>query len=343
MPIDEQSRAIRRDLLTASDIPAILGIDPHRTAIDVWTSEIAPDKVNDEATGEDDDKSSYAMQRGHALEPLLVAWAAKKRRLVAAPNERTFIHASIPWLGATPDALAYTHPKDDDSAPVAVIEGKSVGRWHIPLWRQEMCCQCERQVRSCECGGGDDGGPDRYVVTVPARHVIAQVQVQLAVLGLNDGLVSAELPYEDMPLLFDVERDDELVGLILEDVERFRVDYVLKRVVPPSDVPSKIVNATKALFPKPKRKELLEADAADAVLVEEFIDTREALKRLDEEKDRLTARLMARIGESEGLRGDGFRALWRASQWGRRLDVRRVKTEAEKASSKRRSRKGEAA
>lgn len=305
MPIDEKSLALRRTLITASDVPAILGIDPHRTPIDVWTEKVAPEKAKrlDAAT-------EYAFARGHALEPALIDYAARQRGVFPVRNSTTLVHRVIPWLGATPDALAFANADDAARAgsPLEVLEAKSVGRWHARLWSDEH------------------GNP------VPARHVIAQVQIQLAVVGVRVGVVSADLPYEDTPSVFEVERDDELVGVIVESLERFRVDYLEARKIPPDKSPEKTVEAVRALFPRPKTEDMVAADEADELVAEELFAVRRELGELVDRKKSLEARILQRIGDAEGLKGREWRAKWRWQEayvvrehtvdGGRRLDLR---------------------
>lgn len=318
MPIDEKSLALRRTLITASDVPAILGIDPHRTAIDVWTEKVAPEKAKrlDAAT-------EYAFARGHALEPALIDYAARQRGVFPVRNATTLVHRVIPWLGATPDALAFANADDAARAgsPLEVLEAKSVGRWHARLWS------------------------DEHGNAVPARHVIAQVQIQLAVVGVSVGVVSADLPYEDEPQVFEVERDDELIGIVVESCERFRVDYLEARRIPPDKSNEKTAEAVRALFPKPKSEALLAADEADELVAEELFAVRRELGVLVDRKKGLEARLTHRIGEAEGMKGREWRAFWRWQEGyvvrehtvdgGRRLDLRMNPKTKKKSEEKR--------
>lgn len=80
--ITEAQRQLRQKYIGSSDSPAILGVDPYRSAADVWL----------EKTGRADGFAGNAnTDRGNLLEPVLLAWA--ERELGATlRRDRLFVH-----------------------------------------------------------------------------------------------------------------------------------------------------------------------------------------------------------------------------------------------------------
>lgn len=113
--------ARRRKGLTATDVPAILGVSPWRTPLDVWL-----DKVNPAGWA-----GSYATRRGQRLEPFLAGEYA--RQYLTSPGEcvergpALLAHPDHPLLMCSIDYLA--HHADQ----TVVLECKTAGSWN-PDW-----------------------------------------------------------------------------------------------------------------------------------------------------------------------------------------------------------------
>lgn len=117
--ITPEQRELRRKYIGSSDAPAILGLDPYRSAADVWLDKTgkAADFAGNEAT-----------DRGNLLEPVLVKWAERAIGMDLIPNvfQR---HADLPLacnLDAASPALA---------DPDFVVEAKTsvnVDEWGEP-------------------------------------------------------------------------------------------------------------------------------------------------------------------------------------------------------------------
>lgn len=101
---------LRRQAICATDISAILGLNPYRTPRDVYEEKLglAPDERENEA-----------MLWGSLIEPLIAKEAAKV--LNVEPVKAEFCrHAQHPYFGATPDYLI---------GQDAVLECKCAGVW----------------------------------------------------------------------------------------------------------------------------------------------------------------------------------------------------------------------
>jgi putative phage-type endonuclease len=142
----EQWLAERKNGITATDIPAILGLNKYKTAIDVWNDKLsAPDGNFEPAIG-----NMEAAFWGIQLEDTVAkAWAEQNNFTIRRIG--IIQHASNPWARASLDRL---------------VSGCPDGR-----------CALEVKTRSGFVG-------DEWDKTVP-QDVNAQVQWQLLVSGLD--------------------------------------------------------------------------------------------------------------------------------------------------------------
>lgn len=266
----------RKGLITASDAAAVLGLNPWKGAIDVW---------NEKVNGAPPFRGNFKTRRGHAIEPLLLEWLGEKKApLILRPaGATTLVHPVLTWLGATPDALIYQHA--DDTRPAANGEAKSTGL--IEHWTDE---------------DGDPKIPDYY-------H--PQVVVQMAVTNAPRTFVVAEMvdAHESEPWILDVERDMDLEAIVLEELDDFRRKYIETRTPPPLDDAS--YRQVAAVFRRPKYAELLQASAADAALAAEYFAASKIAKEAGERADIAKLELCKRIGEREGIVGEGWRVHWK--------------------------------
>lgn len=117
--------ARRHDLITATDIGAILGVDPWRSEGDVARSKTATDET----------PPSIAMRVGSQLEPLVAElWAEATGRVVERWGELV-VHPEIDWAGATPDYRSGGE----------IVECKWSG--NLRLWADGLPEHVEAQVR----------------------------------------------------------------------------------------------------------------------------------------------------------------------------------------------------
>jgi putative phage-type endonuclease len=308
----------RRGLITASDAASILGLNPWKSAADVWA-----EKVH----GGSAFRGNYKTRRGHAIEPLLLEWLGEKKSplLVTPSGATTLTHPLLPWLGATPDALVHTTRQVQafDVGPVvdvadelvAIGEAKSSGA--VEHWTDE---------------DGEPKIPDYY-------H--PQVVVQMAVTGAPRAFVVAEILTERgpeaEPWIIEVERDAGLEAIVLEELEEFQRLYLKPRVCPPLDDASyrQIAN----VFRRPQRAELVAADARAEDLARQYLEAQATKKAAEERAEQAKAELCKLIGDAEGVHGDTWKASWKWRDGGpvsfvregyRHFDLRAVGVAAKK-------------
>ena len=121
MSLTPEQLEIRRNRVSASDAAAIVGVNPYRTAHDVWLA-----KVTEERSEENE-----RMTLGHAVEPVILRLLAQRRNL-ALTSCTTIVHPTHTWLCATPDAMVTEHDTFD-----AVAEAKLVGSRLAHHWGED--------------------------------------------------------------------------------------------------------------------------------------------------------------------------------------------------------------
>lgn len=105
--------ATRRRYIGASDIPAVLGIDPFRSALDVYMEKLgmAPERA-----------MTPGMEAGLELESAVLAWYGKRYGKTVERCGVFHASKSIPWAGCTPDGF------EVDGAHRRPVQVKCTGR-----------------------------------------------------------------------------------------------------------------------------------------------------------------------------------------------------------------------
>lgn len=247
-----EQRAARRGYVGSSDAPAILGVDPWRTAHDVYLS-----KVHDLA-----DLAGEALDRGNDFEDGLVQWAARQLGREIDEIQPHCVDAGPGILCAHPDAILAGSPRQG-------VEAKTTS---LPK----------------EYGPeGTDQVPER---------VIVQAHVQMYCAGLKTVWVPVLLAEFDRLTrrLYRVDRDDDLVRVVVDGCVRFWRDHVQTETPPEGTLAS--VQTLKRIRRAPESWAEIEPG-----LVERYEAAREAVKAADVEKGEAWSELVAAAGDAEGL------------------------------------------
>jgi putative phage-type endonuclease len=209
-------------------------------------------------------RDTVATWSGHKLEPVIAEMYSEKTGAVLVDGGGTARHSRLTWAVATVD-------RKSNPGPAPVVEIKNVGAWAVRSWR--------------------DGAPVEKVL---------QAQWQMLVLDVERVHLAALIGGTDFRI-YNVERDDELIGWLAEIAERFWVDHVLTRTPPPDD-PEERAKALDALYPSPNGLLLpvsTEAEDIHARLLD--IDTRKAA--ITEEETAAENEAKALLGEADGVAG----------------------------------------
>jgi putative phage-type endonuclease len=172
----------RRLLVTASEIPALLGLDPRRDALDVYVSKLVPS--NDTYHGLNDRRTwGKAFESGIAKEAARAYnWAALSMSGVL------LVSRELPIVGCTQDAEVI----EDSGDPWVSYEGKTAEIYRAQGWDEETGAM-----------------PD---------HVIAQVQTQLFVTRAPKSIVTCLVGLSRL-VRIDMYPDQDFSALIREAAE----------------------------------------------------------------------------------------------------------------------------
>lgn len=191
MSLSPDQVAIRRLGITATDISAILGVNPYRTPLDVVL-----EKRGERPPYKETERSRW----GHILEPV-IRTDYEERHGVSVHVSGTLHRPADEWMMATPDGLVYL--KSGDQLADRGLEIKVHGR---------------DAVRFGYAQYGDPGTDD-----VPLWE-LCQCAWGMAVTGLRRWDL---VPFIDgAPNDYIIDRDDDLIDDMIERARKFMSDYL---------------------------------------------------------------------------------------------------------------------
>ena len=195
MSLTEEQLAIRSRLITASDAAAVAGLNPYRTAMDVWM----------EKTGATPRQaSSRAMEAGNEIEPLLAKWYEKDHGVTLIPGT-TLVHPTLP-IGATPDFLVGRERN---------VEMKNVGARAAQQWGEPSAGEA----------------PEHYIAQV---HIQVFTLKALDALDTTDSHIFAYFGGADRRT-YPIAYDPEFAALLVDECARFWRDHVETKTPPEPD------------------------------------------------------------------------------------------------------------
>lgn len=263
--------------LGATDIAAVLGIHPYRTALDVWAEKMHGIQV----------KENEPMRIGKTLErPVLESLYAPPRNL-ELDYPGTLIDPSEPWMGGTPDALAGFAGKTFDRD----VECKIVGRRQMSRW------------------GPEEDGPDG----IP-QEALTQATWQLALIRSRPA--GAHIDIGDIVALLGTEMrvyrmafDSKFAADLMEVGRQWWKTHIEGR-----QMPEVYTEEARKLLARvyPKNVEgMLEMRADVRHLTNEWLAFDAHEKSAKAHKEEMAAQICALIGKAKGFESDdGLKVLW---------------------------------
>lgn len=284
--------ALRRSGLGSSDSPIIMGEAMWRAPFDVYLSKV--EGFEQEPTD--------GMELGELLEPVILElYRRRTGATLAFPG--TLIHPYRHLLLDTPDAVA-TLP----SGEVRPVEAKAYG-WRGPEWGENS----------------SDGVPPAYVIQSTHHLLVARAIAQAgsSVWPSNPDTFPTAV---DLPVLFGgrefriytVRWDPELAEMIAAECERWWAAHVVTKT-PPSMERSRTAAEWLAQKYPSNRAPMLNATSGDELIAAQLREARIAVREAEEVEAPLINELKLRIGEADGMRGDGWRITWKKNQKGSRV------------------------
>jgi putative phage-type endonuclease len=196
----------------ATDIPCLLGIDPYRTAADVYARIVHRVEI----------EQTPVMRRGLLAEPAIRAIAAEQYGLQLEPRDllAKFIVCSEahPFATASPDDYA------SRDGLQGVAEYKSVTRWSAKKWGVE----------------GSDGVPEHYLCQCHWLMAVTQRSPVWLVAAFGEDVKGEDRqPTGEFDIAWTtqylIQRDPELEAYLLSVGERFWSQHILKQVAPAAE------------------------------------------------------------------------------------------------------------
>jgi putative phage-type endonuclease len=260
----EQWLLRRRELITASDVGAILNVDPYRKPADVYLEKIGVRVVEE----------TEPMRWGRRLEPAIAeGYRDATGRAVLTPGDpyRLDVHPSIPWLGATLDRQ--TDATTDATAIVTTIPAPAAGVGVLELKATGDALTWE---------------------TEPPVSYQLQLLIQMACTSREWGSLAAFVSMFRPVVWVDRVFDRELFDLIVPKLDAFRLRVIERN--PPTDNPEWFSRAAiRALWPADSGESVpLGQDALELVAKWEGLKELEAATKFAKEDAEDALRSMLR-------------------------------------------------
>lgn len=286
MSLSPDQKSQRLDGITATDVAAICGLHPHKSAIDVWL-----EKTGQSPPSPDTERSKW----GDILEPV-VRRDYEERHDVRVDVPGTLTDLEHAWMMATPDGLVHQRGAAD---PDRGLEIKT------------------HTFRIAHLYG--DPGSDQ----IPLWELV-QCMWGMAVTDLERWDLCAFI--DNQPTDYIIDRDDEAIGTLIEKAERFYVDCVQGGEPPAPDGSESYDRWLLKRWPNnPANLVDIGEDDETFTLVDRARELRAAAADLEREHQEIRQKLMLKIGDAEGLtwkdaKGRAQKVTWKRSKPTRRTD-----------------------
>jgi putative phage-type endonuclease len=270
MPLSAADTVIRQRHVGASEVSALLGMHPRKSALDVWTRLI--EGTEPIATEEE----KQWMHDGQELEPAVMGMYARRKKIWKLDIEQPGTQTSTKWphLCATPDGVI---PKLN-----RLLEVKTA-IWPGDEW-------------------GEEGSSD-----IP-EHYKVQVQCTLAILGLDVADVAALLAGKLR--LYTVRADPVHQKVLHEVVTDFWTKHIHTAKEPPPDGHVRYSEHLKKKFPQALSDSVFVATSEQDEAMKKYDEARAAIRHWGAIKDLAWQQLADAIGAAVGIAGDWGRASW---------------------------------
>lgn len=280
MGLTQKQLAICRSGITATDMCVLASETGEffgRTVHDVFASKVL---------GVDDFHETEATELGSALEPFVVPRLAKKIGLTP--------------LRIDPEKLTVRHPKHKHhiATPDALFAETA---FHVPI--------AAGQIKVCGIhAAGAWGSPDDGADGVP-EHVLVQCAWEIHCTVLPVDYVGALIGTEIRNYQIDLTPDlAELIEGLCELADRFHTDHVLPKVRPPVDGSEGSRRLLSSLWPR-NRGTMLRASPGAEDLAKSYFDAKRRKQAAEQEMETASQKIVEAIADSDGIVGDGWRAL----------------------------------
>lgn len=286
---------MRRAGITSTEIACIVGCNPHRRPIDVYL-----EKIGAAVPFEGNARTRW----GEILEgPIREDYERRHNVRVDVPGTLTATHklGGSPWMVTTPDGLCYPAGS------------------YVPERGMEIKVHSRDAVFYGQLEYGTPGTDE-----VPA-HELVQCMWGMNITGLRRWDLIAFL--DGAPVDYTIERDDEMIGDLVERGERFLIDHVRAEVPPPPDGSEAYTGWQKRKWKgKELNPEVLELDI-DHPLRDTIMQLREVRLEITSNeriRDRHAQTIKEVLGDRTAIKWLDERGKWSTISWKRNRDGAKV-------------------
>lgn len=264
----------RRHGVGASEMAAICGLNPYRSALDVYLEKVG---ITEPFAGNE------RTEWGNRLEKAIAKKYAETHEITFQTPDETTVHPEHPWLMGTPDRLI-TYG-DAPSVPVLGLEIKTVGLRSAFRW-----------------GEAGDDLPEEYLV---------QCHVYMAIFGIpwDVAVLIGGQEYRE----YRLEPDPALEARLIEIGSNFWHNHVEKRIPPAPDSSEASSKALGRLYPRDEGP-MLAVGAEGETWANALKVHRESLAAAEGRVREAENKLKAMIGEAAGIKGPWGHVTWKATK-----------------------------
>lgn len=277
--LTEKQLAMRRNGISSSEVAGLLGLSPFTDPVKIWIDKCAP-----HLSTRQEGKRWGIVDMGNIMEPVVAKCYCIEFNLTANKYIETLAHDRIKWLMATPD-YKLSNGRG--------LECKNVSAMKAYEW-----------------------GPSNTDL-IPIYY-IPQVQQCMAVLDRQDWAAAAIIGGTEFRHYL-IQRDEELIGLMLEAMEKFWTDYVIPKKMPPAEeAPSSAAEYLKKRYPAQKNRETIEIESKEHPIyqaLDRIRELRRGKKLIDEEMELMKAKIQIAIKDGYRIKyGSGKNSM--SASWG---------------------------
>lgn len=258
------SEVRKKNSIGASEAAAAAGVHPRKKQITLWQEllGLAPDFDGNNAT-----------EWGLRLEPVVQTKYRETHGVELLCNPQSVYRDG--WKRASPDALIWVPPRASGCSD--------------PSYGLEVKCPEWRDAERWGEGGGDDVPTEYLVQCVWSMHVTGLPRWDVAALiGAHD--------YRE----FQIHRDAELEEMLVQEVERFWVDHVLKGE-PPDPDGSTDYSRWWAQQHKKIRNDFIRADEERTELIRQLRHAKCMSKQVEADIEMLEQRIKVVVADAAGI------------------------------------------
>jgi len=284
MLINQYFTQDRTKYIGGSDIGAILGLSKFRSALDVWM-----EKTGKEVKALD----SLPLRFGSFAEEFVASEYARNTGVELIHDESIYLHPQYSFMSAHIDR--FVHGDGIAMAPTKILECKTASPFNQSDW--------------------GDMGSDQ----VPMSY-LCQCAWYQAITGIDEADLAVLFGNSDFRI-YQIRRDKELEGLLLEKATTFWDEYVLKDIPPPPQSEADY----QALFKRGNAEQSIEANLETVAQITRLHLLNAEISTKEEEISVIKQHVMGQLEAAEVLTYQNqILASWKAPKPSFRLDTKRL-------------------